>query len=87
MKKKLIVLGMAGALLFSGLSVSAAVNVCGHPARTEYVGTETDHPAECEEHTNCTVYYLYRVESVVCHYCQVEIYGSRTHIGYKHVQN
>lgn len=86
MKKKLIVLGMAGALLFSGLSVSAAVNdECGHPSRTEYVGTETRNPRECGIHGNCTVWEFWRIETTVCHYCQQKIIIIEKCIGEKHI--
>ena len=86
MKKKLIVLGMAGALLFSGLSVSAAVNECGHPSVTEYGGTELRNGRACSNstHTGCTLYDQYKIEVVVCHYCYKEISRVETLLGDYH---
>ena len=68
MKKKLVVLGLAGALLFSGLSVSAATSKCGHPAVSYYNGTENS-VLTCLEHTNCELHITYGVEYATCHYC------------------
>lgn len=87
MKKKLIVLGMAGALLFSGLSVSAAANDCRHPSYTTYVDTETRYFKQCREHSDCIVYGVYKVEATVCHYCQRTINMQAILTGYKHVHN
>lgn len=75
MKKKLLILGLAGTLLFSGLSVSAAVNECGHPSRDERVGTESRNGIACSNptHINCTIYDFYKIETITCRYCQKRI--------------
>ena len=71
MKRKLAIFGMAGVLLFSGISVSAATNVCGHPSTTTYTGTVNKYPETCKEHANCTKYKVYGYKAVVCHSCGV----------------
>ena len=69
MKRKLAIFGLAGVLLFSGISVSAATNECGHPSTTTYTGTVNKYPAKCSQHTDCTVYEVYGYKAVVCHKC------------------
>ena len=74
MKRKLAIFGLAGVLLFSGISVSAATNGCGHPSTTTYYATENRNPKTCREHENCTKYEVHSIKAVVCHYCFVTIY-------------
>ncbi|MCM1117839.1 MAG: hypothetical protein NC543_00525 [bacterium] len=69
MKKKLVIFGLAGMLLFSGFSVYAATNGCGHPATTTSYPTERRDFRKCSEHYRCEVYDLYGLEVVECHSC------------------
>lgn len=69
MKKKLIILGLAGVMLFSGISVLAATNACGHPAVTISYPTENRNYRKCSQHNRCEVYELYGLKVAECHNC------------------
>lgn len=69
MKKKLVIFGLAGMLLFSGFSVCAATNGCRHPATSTSYATENRNFRKCTEHYRCEVYDLYGLEVVQCHSC------------------
>lgn len=88
MKKKLLILGLAGTLLFSGLSVFAAVNDdnCGHPSYTEYVSPEYRNWRACSDpaHGDCTTYEIYTIRTVKCHYCPIILYKEEIFRGVHH---
>lgn len=80
MKRKLAFLGLAGVLLFSGISVSAATNACGHPSTTTYYATENRNYRDCTEHPNCRKYEVHGIKAVVCHYCGVTIHSESNYL-------
>ncbi|MCM1118967.1 MAG: hypothetical protein NC543_06365 [bacterium] len=84
MKRKLAFLGLAGVLLFSGISVSAASDTCGHPASTTYYTTVNKNYKECKEHENCQVYEIHGVKAYVCHYCGVTVHSETTFLRHGH---
>ena len=69
MKKKLFIFGVAGVLLLSGISVSAATSACGHPSFTISYPTENRNYRQCREHYRCEVYDLYGLKVRECHNC------------------
>ncbi|MCM1118116.1 MAG: hypothetical protein NC543_01980 [bacterium] len=77
MKKKMAILGLAGALLCSGISVFAASDQCGHPAVTLYYGEEYTYE-KCQMHDKCTVRKNYLVEYATCHSCFVSFPTRKT---------
>lgn len=87
MKKKIAILGLAGALLFSGISAFAAADQCGHPAVTLYYGEETVSLPCPDRHKNCNYSEVQLVEYATCHSCFVTFAtGKRWTLSSEHVK-
>ncbi|MCM1120593.1 MAG: hypothetical protein NC543_14670 [bacterium] len=85
MKKRIAILGLAGALLCSGISAFAAAGQCGHPAVTLYYGEETVYPSCPDGNGNCKYSEVQLVEYATCHNCFVTFAtGKRWTLSHKH---
>lgn len=85
MKKKLVILGLAGALLFSGLSVSAMTDECRHPKITTCSGTER-YRTTCSVE-DCVAYDVYGVTADVCEYCNRTLKEVKVFLYTEHSKN
>lgn len=69
MKKKILVLGLVGAMLCSGINAFAATDAsCGHPSVTLNYGTK-EGSQTCYLDAECRVAVTYMVEYATCHSC------------------
>lgn len=69
MKKKILVFGLIGAMLCSGINAFAATGTpCGHPSVTLNYGTKKTSQT-CYLDAKCRVAVTYMVEYATCHSC------------------